>query len=152
MKKNKYMSLINVYSLIITTFLELILIVLLIVTFAVEGDKQFKLVFGSSIFGLLSFHHIIIKLLNVFFGRIGKNKIVIWEKQILFKNVTYDINTDLRIIYSKISLNNFLNACLAELVLFEKGKKILLGWFTGKEIKKMRIYLPIIKDEIRIKS
>lgn len=145
MNKNTYTSLLKTFSLLMTSFLEIIFGILLLVCFVVDSPKNLKIEFSIIIVSLISFQYIILFLIDRFFSHYGKNKIIITKNHIKTRKYDIFINESTKILYTPISFSNLLDHCPPELVVIKDGKEINLGWFTKREIKKIMEFIPNVR-------
>lgn len=150
MRKHINMSYVKIFSLIFTSFFEVLFLIALIVCFIIDSTMELKIAFSIFVSSLIVFHYILIELIYYLFRKVGKNRILISHNVIKVKDLEIIIDEDVRIIYSPINLENFLRACPGELVVIRNGDGIKLGWFTGREIKKMKKFIPNIKKESKL--
>lgn len=145
MNKNTYTSLLKTFSLLITSFFEIIFGISLLVCFVVDSSKDLKIRFLIIIVSLISFQYIMLFLIDRFFSYYGKNKIIITKDHIKTRKYNILINDSAKILYSPINFWNLVYQCPGELVVIKDGKEIMLGWFTKREIKKITKFIPNIK-------
>lgn len=145
MKKNTYTSLLKTFSLLMTSFLEIIFGISLLLCFLLDSPKTLKIGFSIIIISLILFQYVFLFLIDRFFSYYGKNKIIITKDHIKTKKGEIYISESTKVLYSPINFWNLVYQCPGELVVIENGKKIMLGWFTKREIRKIMEFLPNIK-------
>lgn len=145
MNKNTYTSLLKTFSLLMTSFFEIIFGISLLICFVVDFPKDLKIGFSIIIVSLISFQYIILFIIDRFFSYYGKNKIIITKDHIKTRKYNILINESAKILYSPINFWNLVYQCPGELVVIKDGKEIMLGWFTKREIKKIMKFIPNIK-------
>ncbi len=146
MFKNKYISVLKIYGLVVSTFFEVLFAIALLCALLLNGDNELKISFLIVIGSLFVIQHLGIFLLDIIFSRYGKNKIEISDYKIKLRDVVINSLND-RLIYSKVSIQNFFLSCPGELIGIVEGKRILIGYFTNREISKMNVFLKTIKFE-----
>lgn len=147
-RKHKYLSCINIITRMFSTFFELIIILMLIVSFIVQANPVFieQIVFIGLC--VLIFQFVIMTSINFIFSRYGHHKILINANYIEDINHRYSIN-HARIVYSPLVLSNFLLGQPGELIMIVSHEKVFLGWFTSREIIKMMKFAHIIVEKYK---
>lgn len=142
-RKHKYMSCINIVSWILTALFESIILVVLIGALIVKSDFAFiQRVVLTGVF-LFIIQCFIINLMNKIFSRYGYNKVLISKNHI--ETIEYNGPTnDIRIVYSPLTLYNFLVGQPGELIMISSHQRVFLGWYTSREIIKMMQLINII--------
>ena len=144
MVKHVYASFAKILSLILTTGFEILLTSPFILKFFVPVSNEFLLGISTVILALLCFQFIVMELICIMFAKFGVNKIIISDNIIKTKN-DFIVADETRILYSKITIRNIWEFCPGELIAIKNGEKVILGWYTNREIKKMSKYIRNIK-------
>ncbi|MCK7487129.1 MAG: hypothetical protein MZU97_17665 [Bacillus subtilis] len=150
MYKNKITSFMKLYAMILMSLFEIVLIAILIIAMLVDSTNDFRLSVALSLLGLCIIHYVVISLMDLIFSRYGRYRIIISKNNIVFKENIFSTSEDYRIIYSKISFQNFFKACAGELTIIKNDRGYVLGFFTRREIEKMKRLIPNITDEAQL--
>ena len=140
MNKHKNASLAKVISLFLTTEIEILFSIALILCFIFSSTIEYKIGFSITILSAFVFQNIIIELICFLFGKYGKHTIKI--SQNVIETEHWKIFADeARLFYSRISLRNIIDYCPGELTAIINGNEIKLGWYTRREIKEISKYI-----------
>lgn len=140
MVKHTNASFAKILSLILTTWFEVLFLIALILSIIFNGTKELKIGFGLIVITLFVYQFVFIEFVCYIFSRVSKNTIKISKNTIETNKYIINAN-ETRIIYSKINYSNIVNYCPGELIAIVNGDGIRLGWFTKKEINKMKKYI-----------
>lgn len=143
MVKHSYIGLFKIISLIFSTFLIIAFSIGFIFSIINEAPQEFKKGIFMIVFLTSIYQFIVVELICYLFAKFGKSVIIISENLIQIKKINI-ITSETRIIYSKINYSNYVGFCAGELVAMVNGDGIRLGWFTKREINKIKKFIPTI--------
>lgn len=138
MKKNKVTSYFNVYIKILNIFLIPILLIMLMISILNGATNEFKIPLTLTVVILVSLQILAIPFLESVLNRLCVQTVTFSKNLIVYQKNEYSTIDDIRVVYSKINLDNLIFACAGELVVICDGKQIKLGSYTRSEVKKIQ--------------